>query len=57
MAGCNQVVGVKVNGRKKKSGFETLQLILVLGQELLKRSLSLSEHRMHFSRRGKLGPC
>lgn len=42
-------VGVKVNGRKKKSDIETSQLSLVLGQELLKRSLSLSEHGMHFA--------
>lgn len=46
---CYQVVGVKVNGGKKKSDFETSQLSLVLGQELLKRFLSLSEHRMYFA--------
>lgn len=46
---CNQLVGVKVNRGKKKSDFETSQLSLVLGQELLERSLSLSEHGMHFA--------
>lgn len=45
---CSRVAGVKVNGRRKKSDFETSQLSLFLGQELLKK-LSLSEHRMHFA--------
>lgn len=53
-SGCrNEVVGVKVNGGMKKSHFETSQVSLVLGQELLKKSLSLSEHRMHFACEGQ----